>query len=208
MSRLALVSVVLAVVLACVAASHAVAKLPPGTAFEACGESACNTATGDEALDASVRLLEPTIEHGDAGAPAGAAPWIRVDIVFPADPGGPWTPRVLGPIERGFPVIFVPGAESLGVPGGDGSYRWVPLRPSVTMAYTAVTEGVQPFPAQVLAELDPLAVAGANTDGSSGSADDGGEAAPVLVIAAVAAIALLLAGGLAFRGAHLRRREA
>lgn len=208
MIRPALVSVVLVGVTACVAASPAGAKLPPGTAFEACGESGCSTATGDEAFDASIRLVEPTIEHGDAGAPAGAAAWIRVDIVFPADPGGPWTPGDLRPIERGFPVIFVPDAESLGVPGRDGAYRWVPTRPSVTRAYADVTEGVQPFPAQVLAELDPLAVARADTDGASGSAGDGGEEPALLVVVVVAAIALLLAGGLAYRGSRLRRKEA
>lgn len=208
MSRSALVSVVLAVAVACVAAPSAVAKLPPGTAFEACGKSGCRTAAGDEALDVSVRLLQPTIEHGNAGAPAGVAAWTRVDIVFPADPVGAWTPRVLRPIERRFPVIVVPDAESLGVPSREGAFRWVPMRPSVTRAYADVTEGVQPFPARVLAELDPLAVARADTASASGSAGDGGDALPALLIAVVAAIALPLAGGLAYRGTRLRRTEA
>jgi hypothetical protein len=207
MSRPALVSVALAVVTTCVATPPAVAKLPPGTAFEACGASGCITATGDEAFDASIRLLEPTIEHGDAGAPAGSAAWFRVDIVLPADPGAGWAPRDLRSTARGFPVVFVSGAESLGVPGRDGAYRWVPMSPSVTRAYTDVTEGVQPFPAQVLAELDPLAVARADTDGPSGTADDGGDE-PTLPIVVVAAIALLLAGGMAYRGSRLRRKEA
>ena len=140
MSRRPFGSAVLAVATACVAGSPAAAKLPAGTAFEVCGESGCTTAKGDEAFDASIRLIEPTIEHGDAGAPAGALAWIRVDILFPTGPGGSWTPRDLRPIERGFPVIFVPGGESLGVPGRDGTYRWVPMRPSVTKAYAVKAE--------------------------------------------------------------------
>jgi hypothetical protein len=160
MTRPALASVVLAVVTVFVAASPAVAKLPPGTAFEACGASGCRTATGEEALEVSLSLLEPTIEHGDAGAPSGAAAWIRVDISFP-DRGKPGSPRWLRSIERRFPVIFVPDAESLGVPRGGDTYRWVSLRspPARARSYTQVAEGVQPFPAQVLAVLDPVAVA-------------------------------------------------
>jgi hypothetical protein len=207
MSRPAFVSIVLAALTACVAASPALAKLPRGTAFEACGESGCITATGDEAFDASIRLLEPTIEHGDVGPPADAAAWIRVDIVFPADLGAGWKPEFLRPIERGFPVIFVPDGESLGVPTGDGAYRWVPMSPSSAKAYTNVTEGVQPFPAQVLADVDQLAVARADADGESGGTDDG-EGDPALLIVVAGAIAVFLAGTLAYRGTHLRRTEA
>jgi hypothetical protein len=208
MTRPALASVVLAVVTVFVAASPAVAKFPPGTAFEACGASGCRTATGEEALEVSLSLLEPTIEHGDAGAPSGAAAWIRVDISFP-DRGRPGSPRWLRSIERRFPVIFVPDAESLGVPRGGDTYRWVSLRspPARARSYTQVAEGVQPFAAQALAVLDPIAVARADPDGASGSAGDGGEAMPALLIVG-AAIALLLAGGLAYRGTHLGRREA
>lgn len=209
MRRPPLVSVALAVVTTCVAASPAVAKLPPGTAFEACGESGCVTATGDEAFDASIRLLEPTIEHGDVGAPAGAAAWIRVDIVFPADPGTGGTPAALRSIERGFPVVFVPGAESLGVPGEDGAYRWVPMRPSVTRAYADIAEGVQPFPTQTLAELHRLAVARAGTEGASGSPDDRGDGLPQwLMVGLAAATAVSLAGGLARAGIRLRHQRA
>ena len=208
MSRPAFVSAVLVVATACVAAPPAAAKLPPGTAFEACGESGCIAATGDEAFDVSIRLLEPTIEHGDAGAPTGASAWIRVDILFPTDAGRQWGPRHLRPIERGFPVIFVPGAESLGVPGRDGTYRWVPMRPSARKAYSDVTEGVQPFPAQMLAGLDRLAVARADADDGPGSAGDGGNEVPALLIVPAAAVVVFLAGGFAYGASRLRRTEA
>jgi hypothetical protein len=208
MSRRALVSVALAAVTACVAAPPAVAKLPPGTAFEACGESGCRTTTGDEALELSGLLIEAASEHGDSSAPVGAAEWLQVDIVFPADLGEPWTPQILDPIDRRFPVVFVPEAKSVGAPGIGGVYRWVSPRFRVTSAYADVTDGVQPFPTQVLAELDPHAVAGSGTDGASASTDDGEGAVPALLIAAAAAVVLLLAGALAYGGTRLRRKAA
>jgi hypothetical protein len=207
MNRPTLLAVVVAGVVAVVAASSAVAKLPPDTAFEACGESGCRTVTVEQALDDSILLLEPTHEHGDVGAPAGAAPWIRVDIGIPADPGELWRPLELRSIERRFPAIFVPEADSVGVPRSDGAYRWVSLRSPVTRAYARLAEGVEPFPAQDLSGLDQVVVAGAG--GAPGQAgDDGREAVPTVLIVGLAALGVLLVGGLAYRGRRLRHVEA
>jgi len=193
MRRSALLSVVVVVVVVFVASPSAVAKLPMGTSFEACGESGCRTTAGEDVYEGGFRLLEPTNEHGDAGAAEGSAAWTMVDIGFP-DRGKPGSPAWLREIEREFPVIFVPGADTLGLPRkSSDEYRWVPVRPAAAMAYAQVTEGVQPFQAQVLAELDRVAVARAGTAGTSGSADDGGEPQPGPAIAVMAAVAVVLA---------------
>jgi hypothetical protein len=193
----------LAALVAVLAAPLATAKLPPGTTFEACGASGCRTATEEESLQLQLKLIEPAIEHGTAVAPSGAEAWIRVDLNAESTRG-------LRPLLSSFPVVFASDAGSIGVPGEQGSYRWVPLRAKQSAAYAQLADGVRPFPAQTLAELDPASVADANPDaaGVPAAEGDGGETAPTLLTVLLAAVGLLTGGALVVRARRVRHRPA
>jgi hypothetical protein len=203
MNRTAPLSVVLVALVAALAAPLATGKLPPGTTFEACGASGCRTATDEESLQLQLKLIEPAMEHGTVVAPSGAAAWIRVDLN--AEPT-----RGLRPLLRNFPVVFASDADYIGVPGAQGTYRWVPLRAKQSAAYAQLADGVRPFPAQTLAELDPASVTRANPDaaGVPLAAGDGDEAAPTLLIVLLAAVGLLTCGALVLRARRVRHRPA
>jgi hypothetical protein len=203
MNRTATLSVVLGALVSAVVAPLASAKLPPGTTFEACGASGCRTATEEESHQLQLKLIEPAMEHGTVVAPSGAEPWIRVEL------NGQST-RGLRPLLRIFPVVLASDAGYIGVPGEQGIYRWVPLRAKQSAAYAQLADGVRPFPAQTLAELDPVSVAGANPDAAAVPAaeGDGGETAPTLLIILLAAVGLLIGGALVVRARRVRHRPA
>jgi hypothetical protein len=194
MNGTATLSVVLAGLVTLVAAPLAIAKLPPGTTFEACGESGCKTATDEESFQLQLKLIEPAMGHGTVVAPSGAEPWIRVDLNAESIPG-------LRPLLRNFPVVFAPDAGHIGVPGEQGTYRWVPLRAKQSEAYGQLADGVRPFPPQTLAELDPVSAARADPDPAQAVTAEGddGEGAPAVLITLFAAVGLLVGIGLAAR---------
>jgi hypothetical protein len=198
MNRTATLPVVLAAFLALVATPPAIAKLPPGTTFEACGASGCATAAGDESFPLQLKLIEPTTEHGTVGAPSGAQAWIRVDLNLGSDRG-------LGSLRRDFPVVFAPDAGYVGVPGEQGTYRWVPLREDQSRAYAQVADGVSPFPPRTLADLDPVGVAQA-TPSAAERSPAGGETMSAPLIILVAAVGLLAGVGVIARVRRVRHR--
>jgi hypothetical protein len=187
-----MLSVVLAGLMALVAAPLAIAKLPPGTTFEGCGASGCNTTTDEETLQLQIKLIEPAMEHGTVVAPSGAEPWIRVDLNAESTRG-------LRSLLRNFPVVFASDAGYIGVPGEDGRHRWVQLRPKQSEAYGQLAAGVRPFPPETLAQLDPLAVARADPDPAASAEGDDGEGAPTVLIGLLVAVGLLVGVGLAAR---------
>jgi hypothetical protein len=203
MKRTAALSVVLVAIVALLAAPLATGKLPPGTTFEACGASGCRTAPDEESLQLQLKLIEPAMEHGTVVAPSGAEAWIRADLNAESTRG-------LRPLLRNFPVVFAADAGYLGVPGEQGSYRWVPLRAKQSAAYAQLADGVRPFPAETLAELDPVSVARANPDaaGVPPAEGDGGETAPTLLILVLAAVGLPTGCALVVRARRVRRRPA
>lgn len=180
MRQATLISVFLGAIAVCIPA-NAHGKLPPGTTFEACGASGCATAAGGDALDSSVRLLEPTVEHGDVGAPAGSAEWFRVEMALPprSDRTGGSSLRA---IERRFPVVFAPDGASLGIPESSRSYRWVSMRPAAMKAYAELAEAVEPFPKRDLSDLDPRAVAREGGDAATARDEDRWVVLPALLV--------------------------
>jgi hypothetical protein len=201
LNRTGPLTVVLAAVVAVAAAPVATAKLPPGTTFEACGASGCTTATDEESLQLQLKLIEPAMEHGTVAAPSGAEAWIRVDLNAESTRG-------LGPLRRNFPVVFASDAGYIGVPGEQGSFRWVPLRAKQSAAYAQLADGVKRFPAQTLAELDPVSVARADPDAGVPPAEGDGETAPTLLLVLLAAAGLLTGGALVVRARRVRHRPA
>jgi hypothetical protein len=198
MNRTATLSVVLAAFLALVTTPPAIAKLPPGTTFEACGASGCATAAGDESFALQLKLIEPTMEHGTVGAPSGAQAWIRVDLNLGSDRG-------LDSLRRNFPVVFASDAGYIGVPGEQGAYRWVPLRAEQSQAYAQVADGMRPFPPQTLTELDPVSVAQA-TPSAARMTPAGGEGMPTPLIIGLAAVGLLAGVVVVARARRVRHR--
>jgi hypothetical protein len=152
-----------------IGSSAAVAKLPPGSTFEACGASGCKTAGQDEAFALELRLIEPTIDHGDRPPPTTDHAWVRVDLKL----GATDSRMSLGSVRRDFPVVYA--ADLLGVPRADNTYRWTKLDSSNSAAYDQLASAVSPFPPESLASLTPSSVErvepgltanpGSNTDG-------------------------------------------
>jgi hypothetical protein len=198
MNRPATLPVVLVAFLALVATPPAIAKLPPGTTFEACGASGCATATHEESVQLQLKLIEPTMEHGKVAAPSGAQAWIRVDLNLDSVRG-------LGSLRRSFPVVFAPDAGYIGVSGEQGTYRWVPLVGEWPLAYAQLAKGVSPFPPRTLADLDPVSVANA-TPSAVGSAPAGGETMSTQLIILLAAVGLLAGVGVVARVRRVRHR--
>lgn len=66
------------------------------------------------------------------------------------------------------------------------------MRRAATRAYTELSEGLEPFPATLLAELAPPGVTGAGAESDRITPDDG---ASVLLSAALGAAAAVLVGG-------------
>ena len=191
--------VVVPALVALAVAPSALAKLPPGTTFEACGASGCRTAGEEEGVRLRLRLIEPAIEHGDQGAPAGAEPWLRIDLGF--GPNASAADRhALGSLTSKFPVVFAPNAGYLGVPGEEGGYRWLPLRRRQLDAYEQLAHGVRPFPPEALGDLNPPTVAGAEPQNGATAAaeEEATQVAPIWLLS-------LLAGG-ALRGVALATR--
>jgi hypothetical protein len=203
MNRTVPLSVVLAALVALLAAPLAIAKLPPGTTFEACGQSGCNATADEESFRLQLKLIEPAMEHGTVVAPPGAEPWIRVDLKAESTRG-------LRPLLRDFPVVFAPDAGYIGVPSEQGTYRWVQLRAKQAEAYGQLADGVSPLPPQTLAELDPVTVARANPDAAavSPAEGDGDETAPTPLVILLAAVGVVAGVGLAARTRHVRHRPA
>jgi hypothetical protein len=198
MNRTATLPVVLAAFLALVATPPAIAKLPPGTTFEACGASGCATATDKESVQLQLKLIEPTMEHGTVAAPSGAQAWIRVDLKLDSVRG-------LGSLRRSFPVVFAPDAGYIGVPGEQGTYRWVPLVGEWPLAYAQLANGVSPFPPQTLADLDPVSVANA-TPSAAERTPAGGETMSTPLIIGLGAVGLLAGVGVIARVRRVRHR--
>jgi hypothetical protein len=198
MNRTAALPVVLAAFLALVATPPAIAKLPPGTTFEACGASGCATATDEESVQLQLKLIEPTMEHGTVAAPSGTQAWIRVDLELDSVRG-------LGSLRRSFPVVFAPDAGYIGVPGEQGTYRWVRLVGEWPLAYAQLANGVSPFPPQPLADLDPVSVANA-TPSTVGSPPAGGETMSTPLIIGLVAVGLLAGVGVTARVRRVRHR--
>jgi len=175
-------------------ATPASAKLPPGTTFEVCGASGCKTVAAEDVL--AHRVIEPTFEHGDVGPPTRALPWTQVDIEFSVGRDDGWTPRALRPLERGFPAIFVPQAETVGIPTSAGTFRWVSMSSVASGVYARLVAATEPFSAQSLSILNPYtasrAVADAIAARASGSEGDRGELHPVLIVVPLALGALLV----------------
>lgn len=202
-ARLALALAALAALVATPASSSA--KLPPGTAFEACGASGCETASGDEGsevLRLQLKLIEPTMESGAAIPPSGTHAWVRVDVDLPPVRGADF--RAL---ERRFPVLFASDAGYLGVPR-KGGYRWVSLRASQIDAYAQLGEGVRPFSPATLAKLDPATVARAKPTSpvASTAGGDESDATPTWLIASLAVAGSLAGFGLVLRARRATRR--
>jgi len=177
------------------AATPASAKLPPGTTFEVCGASGCKTVDGEDVL--AHRVIEPTFEHGDVGPPMGALPWIQIDIEFSVGRDDGWPPRALRQFERGFPAIFVPQADTVGIPTSAGTFRWVAMNSVARAVYDRFVAATEPFPARSLSSLNPFAASRAVADATAASAspsgNDRGELLPLLFIVPVAIGALLAA---------------
>jgi hypothetical protein len=200
MNRSLAIPVVLAALAALLAAPLSIAKLPPGTTFEACGASGCATATEQESLELQLKLLEPVMEHGTVVAPSGAQAWFRVDLNVEAIRG-------LGSLERSFPVVFASDAGHIGVPDEQGGYRWGPLRAKQLAAFAQLADGLHPFPAQTLGELDAVSVAPANPDATAGTPAES-ETTPTALIISLGAAGLLVGAIGAVRIRRARHRSA
>jgi hypothetical protein len=177
--------------LLCIAAlligsSAAVAKLPPGATFEACGASGCKTASQDEAFALQLRLIEPTIDHGSRPAPTTDHAWARVDLKL----GATNSEMSLGLVRRDFPVVYA--ADLLGVPRADNTYRWTKLDSRHLAAYDQLASAVSPFPPESLAALTPSGVERVEPGVTANPASDT-EGFPVWMLAAIA-VATGLAG--------------
>jgi hypothetical protein len=190
-------AVVLAALVALATAPLATAKLPPGTTFEACGQSGCNTATDEESFQLQLKLIEPAMEHGTVAAPSVSEPWIRIDLN--AKPT-----RGMRPLLRSFPVVFARDAGYIGVPSEQGTYRWVQLRLDQADGYRRLADGVSPFAPRPLAELDPMTVARANPAAAEAT-PAGSEKTPTALIISLVAAGLLV--GAQTLGATVRRRR-
>jgi hypothetical protein len=165
----------------------AVAKLPPGSTFEACGASGCMTTSKDETLALQVRLIEPTIDHGGRPAPTTDHAWVRVDLKLGATDSG----MSLGSVRRDFPVVYAAGL--LGVPRADNTYRWTKLDSRNSAAYDQLASAVSPFPPESLAALTPSGVERVEP-GLTANPPSDTEGFPVWILAAIIAVAAGLAG--------------
>lgn len=161
------------------------AKLPPGSTFEACGASGCKMANPDQALALQIRLIEPTMERSSGPAPTTDQAWVRIDLKLGASDSA----TVLRSVKRAFPVVYAPDAGVLGVPRADNTYRWATLDLRRSVAYTELASAVAPFPPESLAALTPSGVArvdaGATPDPLAGPVSDA-EGVPVWLLAVLA----------------------
>lgn len=164
--------------------SAAVAKLPPGSTFEACGVSTCKVAGQAEGLALQLPLIESTMEHGSQPAPTTEHSWLRVDLKLGADQAG----MSLGSVERAFPVVYAADANLIAVPRADNTYRWMELDSRHLPAYEQLASGVTPFPSESLAALTPDGVERAEP-GSTGPPASNTDGFPVWILIAIAVVA-------------------
>lgn len=167
-----------------IGSSAAVAKLPPGSTFEACGVSACKTASQAEGLELQLRLIESTMEHGSQPAPTTEHAWLRVDLKLGTADSG----MSLGSVKRAFPVVYAADANLIAVPRADNTYRWMELDSRHQPAYEQLARGVTPFPSESIAALTPGAVEGVEPGSTAPTASDT-EGFPVWVFIAIAVVA-------------------
>jgi hypothetical protein len=204
MSRAASAVLVLGAFVALVVPSSVEAKLPPGSTFDVCGESACRAASKKESFELEKQLITPPVIQHARATPAGVATWFRVDLDLP--PPARWQGFLPGAFKRHFPVAFVPEVESLGVPNKGGAFGWVHLRPGQVDAYTQLTQGLEPFPEQRLAGLDAASVAHADGGAAGPGAGGDGSDIPVGLLLALAGAGLAAAALIAVRARQRRAR--
>jgi hypothetical protein len=164
--------------------SAAIAKLPPGSTFEACGASGCKAVSEAKSLALQIRLIESTMEHGSQPAPTTEHAWLRVDLKLGAADSG----MTLGSVKRAFPVVYAADASLLGVPRADDTYRWTKLDARHLPAYYQLASGVTPFPPESLAALTPGGVERAEP-GSTAPPASNTEGFPAWVGIAIAVVA-------------------
>ena len=127
--------------LALIIAAGALLALPAGaTAKEVskatvCGADGCITEKDHKAVAAAVEQGGPP-----GGPPNRQAAFYRVTVHIKGDP-------------QGFKLLIAPGARKLRADGR----TWITMTPQAIAAWRKVTDGIKPFPAAKLPDVDPSA---------------------------------------------------